>query len=91
MQAKDQLDRIPPMAISGQPGAAAPNPPENENILKTKVFLTFVDSKTVWRRAGPAPAKLAICPMLPKKQALRTKLVFHSARKLSTFPSKIER
>jgi hypothetical protein len=45
MQAKDQLDRIPPMAISGQPGAAAPNPPENENILKTKVFLTFLESK----------------------------------------------
>jgi hypothetical protein len=45
MQAKDQLDRIPPMAISGQPGAAVPIPPENENILKTKVFLTFVDSK----------------------------------------------
>jgi len=45
MQAKDQLDRIPPMAISGQPGAAAPNPPENENILKTKVFLPFLDSK----------------------------------------------
>jgi len=45
MQAKDQLDRIPPMAISGQPSAAAPNPPENENILKTKVFLTFLDSK----------------------------------------------
>ena len=45
MQAKDQLDRIPPMAISGQPGAAAPNPSENENILKTKVFLTFLDSK----------------------------------------------
>ena len=46
MQAKDQLDRIPPMAISGQPGAAAPNPPENENILKTKVFLTFINSRT---------------------------------------------
>ena len=46
MQAKDQLDRIPPRAISAQPGAAAPNPPENENILKTKVFLTFGESKT---------------------------------------------
>jgi hypothetical protein len=46
MQAKDQVDRLPPMAISGQPGAAAPNPPDDENILKTKVFLTFVDSKT---------------------------------------------
>ena len=45
MQAKDQLYRIPPMAISGQPGAAAPNPPENENILKTKVFLNFLDPK----------------------------------------------
>ena len=45
MQAKDQLDRLPPMAISGQPGAAAPKPPESENILKTKVFLNFLDSK----------------------------------------------
>ena len=45
MQAKDQVDRLPPMAISGQPGAAAPNPPENENILKTKVFLNFLDPK----------------------------------------------
>ena len=45
MQAKDQLDRIPSRAISGQPATPAPNPPENENILKTKVFLTFRDSK----------------------------------------------
>lgn len=46
MQAKDHVDRLPPMAISAQRGAAAPHPPNDENILKTKVFFTFEDSKT---------------------------------------------
>jgi hypothetical protein len=41
MQAKDQVDRLPPMSISAQPGASMLSPPKNENILKTKVFLTF--------------------------------------------------
>ena len=45
MQAKDQGDRLSLMPISAQPGASSPSPSKNENILKTKVFLTFLDSK----------------------------------------------
>jgi hypothetical protein len=46
MQAKDQDDRLSLMPISAQPGASPPSPSKNENILKTKVFLTFINSRT---------------------------------------------
>jgi len=46
MQAKDQDDRLSIMPISAQPGASPPSPSKNENILKTKVFLTFINSRT---------------------------------------------
>jgi len=91
MQAKDQLDRIPPMAISGQPGAAAPNPPENENILKTKVFLTFLDSKIGLAACRASAGKAGNLSDVAKKAGITNKAVFHSARKLSIFPSIIER
>ena len=58
MQAKDQGDRLSPMPISAQPGAAAPNPREDENILKTKVFFNFRLFKTglLARRASAGKA-----------------------------------
>lgn len=73
MQAKDQLDRIPPMAISGQPGAAAPNPPENENILKTKVFLTFLDSKIGLAACRASADKTGKLSDLAKKAGITNK------------------
>lgn len=73
MQAKDQLDRIPPMAISGQPGAAAPNPPENENILKTKVFLTFLDSKIGLAACRASAGKVGNLSDVAKKAGITNK------------------
>jgi hypothetical protein len=91
MQAKDQLDRIPPMAISGQPGAAAPNPPDDEIILKTKVFLSFGDSKTGLSARRASAGKAGNLSDVAKKAGITNKPGISSARKLSTFPAKIER
>jgi hypothetical protein len=74
MQAKDQLDRIPPRAISGQPVAAAPNPPENENILKTKVFLTFLDSKIGLAACRASAGKAGNLSDVAKKTGIMNKV-----------------
>jgi len=72
MQAKDQDDRLSIMPISAQPGASPPSPSKNENILKTKVFLTFLIHAHGLLAAYPDLSKVPFYSTLPKKKAART-------------------